>query len=62
VKEKERISVAKKMIEMFLTEAKRKGATLVTANICAEDEELVSTFKSFGFERTGIVYSMSKKL
>lgn len=59
---KERGHVARKMIEMFLTEAKKKDATLVTANISAEDEELVSVFKSFGFEREGIIYSMSRKL
>jgi len=58
----DRNHVAKKMIEMLLNEANRKGATLVTANISAEDEELVSTFKSFGFERIGINYNMSKKL
>jgi len=45
-----------------LTEANEKGATLVTVNIGAEDEELVSFLKSFGLERTGIVYSMNKKL
>jgi len=59
---KERAQVARKMIEMFLTEAEKKDATLVTANIDAEDEEVVSAFKSCGFERTGINYNMSKKL
>jgi len=58
---KERTQVAKKMVEMFLTEANKKGANLVTAKVSAEDEELVSIFKSFGFERTGINYDMSKR-
>lgn len=59
---KERVHVAKKMIETFLTEAGKKGATSVTTDINAEDEDLLSTFKSFGFERTGIIYEMSKKI
>jgi len=57
-----RVGGWKKMIETFLAETEKKGATLMTANISAENEELVSTFKTFGFERTGLVYSMSKKL
>jgi len=44
------LKVEKKMIETFLAEAEKKGATLMTANISAEDEDVVSTFKTFGFE------------
>ena len=58
----ERARVAKKMIETFFVVALKKGATLVTANADADDEELVSVLKSFGFERTSIAYKMSKKL